>query len=72
MLEELEEISGDNSKSKGRGWDDDDDDEDEEVVGWVSEVCVKGIVIGLLALINRDEKESRERKVCCHVLSSYV
>jgi len=64
-LEELEELSGESSRGKGRGWDSDGNDEETDVVGWVSEVCVKGVVIGLLVLIHSDENGPRERKVCC-------
>jgi hypothetical protein len=64
-LEELEELSGESSRGKGRGWDSDGNDAEAGVVGWVSEVCVKGVVIGLLVLIHSDENGLRERKVCC-------
>lgn len=66
MLEELEEVGG-----KGRGWGGDDDDEEEDVVGWVSEPCVKGVVIGLLAMLHSDEKGPRERKVGRYFFSSF-
>jgi len=69
ILEELEEIVGDDFKGRGRGWDSDDEDDDEEVVGWVSEMCVKGVVTGLLGLIHSDEEGPKERKVC-HLLWS--
>jgi hypothetical protein len=72
MLEELEEISGDGSKGKGRGWDSDDNDEEEDVVGWVSEPCVKGIVTGLLGLIRNDEDGPNERKVCFFFGSPFI
>lgn len=44
-LEELEDIGG-----RGRAC-----DEDEEMVSWVSEACVKSIVVGLLGLLANDE-----------------
>jgi hypothetical protein len=72
ILEELEEIVGDDSKSRGRGWDSDDEDDDEEVVGWVSEMCAKGVVMGLLGLIHSDEEGPTERKVCHLLWSVYL
>ena len=63
MLEELEEIGGDDSKGKGRGWDDDGGDDDDDVVGWISEPCVKGVVIGLLGLLHSDEDGPKEKNV---------
>jgi hypothetical protein len=62
MLEELEEIGGDDSKGKGRGWDNDDGDDGDDVVGWISEPCVKGVVTGLLGLIHSEEDGPREKK----------
>lgn len=63
-LEELEEISG--SSGRGRGWDSDDEDED-QITGWVSEACVKGVVMGLLGLIQEDEN-GKDKKVSCQNL----
>ena len=54
-LEELEEISG-----RGRSWDSDKEDEN-RVTGWVSEACVKGILMGLLGLIKEDENGKDKR-----------
>jgi len=69
MLEELEEIGGDDSRGRGCGWDN-DDKEDEEVLTWVSEMCAKGVVMGLLGLIHSDEG-LKERKVCRLLLSVF-
>jgi hypothetical protein len=63
ILEELEDIGGDRPRGKGRSWDDDDEDDEEEVAGWVSEACVKGVVMGLLGLVLSDEDNSVDKKV---------
>ncbi|KAJ3570011.1 hypothetical protein NP233_g4683 [Leucocoprinus birnbaumii] len=44
-LEELEEIGG--GRHQGR-------EEDDEMVSWVSEFCVKSIIVGLLNLLEKD------------------
>jgi hypothetical protein len=48
-LDELEEISGDNLGPVG-GWDV-EDDQDLELVSWVSDLCVKSLIQGLLEAI---------------------
>jgi hypothetical protein len=58
-LEELECIAG----VKGRTYDNDDefDEDDEEMVEWVSESCVKAVVLGLLALLVADRQDVEEQ-----------
>ncbi|EGO25642.1 hypothetical protein SERLADRAFT_448603 [Serpula lacrymans var. lacrymans S7.9] len=50
-VEELEEIQG----FRGRGSEDDDDD----LVAWVSEPCVKSIILGLLGMLDLDGEAAK-------------
>lgn len=52
-LEELEELETERH-SGGNRWE--DDEEDEDLVGWVSENCVKGLIVALLVLIAESHK----------------
>ena len=52
-LEELDCIAG----VKPRVHDDEDDDEGREMVGWVSEPCVKSVVLGILGILG-DESDA--------------
>ncbi|KAH7921406.1 hypothetical protein BV22DRAFT_1122186 [Leucogyrophana mollusca] len=54
QLEELEEIRG----SRGRGSEDDDDD----LVPWVSEPCVKSLILGLLQVLDVDREAEKPLK----------
>lgn len=49
-LEELEELETERNIG-GNRWDEEDDDDKEELVGWVSENCVKSLVLGFLGLL---------------------
>lgn len=53
-LEELEELETERVVG-GNRWSDDEED-DEELVGWVSENCVKALVIALLTIIAESQK----------------
>jgi hypothetical protein len=63
-LEELECVAG----VKGRTYDNDDgfEEDDEEMVEWVSESCVKSVVLGLLGFLATDRQDVEEQ-VSCHV-----
>lgn len=63
LLEELEGIGGESSKGRGKDWDSDVGEEDEDFAGWVSESCVKGVIMGLLGLVHNDESDNRDKKV---------
>ncbi|KAH7914107.1 hypothetical protein BJ138DRAFT_1144417 [Hygrophoropsis aurantiaca] len=55
QLEELEEIRG----SRTRGGEDDDDD----LVPWVSEPCLKSLILGLLQILDVDESNEKSLKI---------
>lgn len=72
-IEELEEIGG-SSDSRRRALLDDDEEQSimteqecEVVLGWVSEVCVKSIIVGLLNLIAENESVVGSREGKRHV-----
>ncbi|KAI0949235.1 hypothetical protein AcW1_008909 [Taiwanofungus camphoratus] len=54
-LEELEELTAASGYSRTQA---DDEDEDEDLVPWVSEPCVKAIILGLLAIIAEDYSDA--------------
>lgn len=57
-LEELECVAG----MKGRTYDNDEYEEDsEEMVEWVSESCVKSVILGLLGLVVTDRQGAGEQ-----------
>ncbi|KAI0355707.1 hypothetical protein OH77DRAFT_1511521 [Trametes cingulata] len=55
-LEELEELGS--SKFGDADLDDDDESDGPELVGWVSEVALRAILVGLLTLISKDAEEN--------------
>ena len=59
-LEELESIGG---KTK---------DNDNKMLAWVSEPCVKGLVLGLLGLLAKDHEPEVAKVSNCHNLSHMV
>jgi hypothetical protein len=62
-LEELGEIAG-----NGRRMPYDDDDAEED---WVSETCVKAVVLGLLGLIANDQDDESAKVNKCECFSLF-
>lgn len=61
-LEELDEIAGETMKGD-RELNSEGEDDEKKLAGWISDVCVRGMVVGMLGLIQDDEADADIQKV---------
>ncbi|KAF7980756.1 hypothetical protein HWV62_36793 [Athelia sp. TMB] len=61
-LEELDEIAGETMKGD-RELNSEGEDDEKKLAGWISDVCVRGMVVGMLGLIQDDEADADIQKL---------